>query len=269
MRFWACSANAELLKRIGFVAFAGFLVGCQGSSPTQARSKSIELKDGSVITDVYVNDDQALKSWTPDGQELDNYRATALEEVTAEERTVLPNPESVRSIRVELQLPHGTDMPSVAFKEDGALVPASATLLIDGHHWVAWYGRPYKGKKEVAVSVGVSTQPWEVVGSYRWSSKKAVHVSGLEFTPKLTSEGKEGNTSVLLSPAPQPDQTALAYQYVLKDRKGEPLMSAGSTPGEGSRTYWFRGKIDDVATIELQSRPFEWIDLGRVNVAGN
>ena len=161
------SANAELMKRLGFVAFVGLLVGCQGSSPTQARPKTIELKDGAVITDVYVNDDQALKGWTPDGQKLDSYRATALEEVTAEERTVLPNPESVRSIRVELQLPHGTDMPSVAFKEDGALVPASATLLIDGHRWVAWYAKPFKDKKQVEVSVGVSTQPWEIAGSYR------------------------------------------------------------------------------------------------------
>ncbi len=259
----------DAMKGIGLGIVVAVLAGCQGSRPTQARPKTIDLKDGAVITDVYVNDDQALKSWTPDGQKLDTYRATALGEVTAEERTVLPNPEGYRSIRVELQLPHGTDMPSVAFKEDGTLVPASATLLIDGHQWVAWYAKPFKGKKDVGVSVGVSTQPWEVAGSYRWSNKKAEHVSGQQFKPKLTTQGAEGNESVLLSPASQSDQTALAYRYVLKDKKGEELMSAGSALREGSRTYWFRGKIDDVATIELQSRPFEWIDLGRVNVAGN
>ncbi|MCC7433890.1 MAG: hypothetical protein IT363_04340 [Methanoregulaceae archaeon] len=256
------------MKGIGLGIVVGVLAGCQSGSKSVAI-EPIKLKNEAAIADVYVNDDQALKSWTLDGQRLDSYRSTALDEVTAEERTVLPNPDGFRSIRVELQLPHDSDMPSVAFKEDGVHLPATATLLIDGHRWVAWYAKPFKGTKEVDLSVGVSTAPWEVVGAYRWSDKKAEHVSGQEFKPKLTTQGAEGNESVLLSPASPSESTSLAFRYVLKDKKGDPLMSAGSADREGTRTYWFRGGLGNVATIELQSRPYEWIDLGRVNVAGN
>ena len=268
--------NPEAMKAIPILIAALLLAGCANMQKHAAAAAPVSIEgktlaSGAKIEGLIVNDDMQHRSWSPSGAPFAEWVRPVL--LGLPSSSPRPNPERTRAILLRLSVPtDSSEMPTVVFREDGGKEFTGSTML-EGRPprdegkprgWTAWYSKSFRGLSKVDVSVGIASGPWQSVGAYRQTNGKFEHVSGSAFNPLVIPEpvpkGKPGETCIAIVMAMPSSPRARAFRLHVTDKKGQPLLGAGSfsPKDEGATEYWFSGQIQDVGTIELQSRAFEW-----------
>lgn len=199
------------------------------------------------------------------------------------------------SIVEQYDLPAGAEPPSIAFSVSGEFAEANTYLTSElppadqkmsgPQQWVAWCSKSFRGLASVPVSVGVANQKWQTVGGYKQVQGRFDLVSGTAFNPLVIDEvadpTQKGNPDqpepihsvqrsavAIVMTMPKTARTR-AFRLFLTDINGKEMWPAGSVvpakPGV-SEEYYFQGRRADIGAIELQTRTYEWQDLGEVQL---
>lgn len=249
------------------------------------------LSDGTVVQSLGACDANLDRCWTYDGvaspveSELIAGRTTAIATAVAEafgadsgDAVGGARPGAYLWVRATIEDPD--NLPSLLFlSESGDAVepsfvytgfPDAENLLLAG------YDLGVRVNPSVAATVLAAVGPWQSVGVYSINSGKLTHESGFAFNPiaLATSVDRLGarfpaTATAFVSTEREPrirvslqlPETAgrLAWRVVAFGSNAQELESCGSMtrPGVASRDYEFRGRLDDLARIELQSREYE------------
>lgn len=117
--------------------------------------------------------------------------------------------------------------------------------------------------------------PWQSVGAYTNVDGKLMHDAGMAFNPVVMETSvprlrsrwpgeetpREGTREARIRVSLLLPETAtrLAWRVVAFGKHGKELDDCGSMarPGVANRDYEFRGRLVELARIELQSREYE------------
>ena len=220
------------------------------------------LHDGTLVSFVFLQQSN-LQAWRPDGSPIDSkpiVKNMPLGLVTQLETPLL--------IAWTKSVKSNPTPPTVRFKlpTTDQLDSTFTQLAKDQKSWLSGRETPKGQPSEQDAAVGVADGPWKVISwvSYDINNRKAhpTKQRGMAFNPVVggSAPGHAGPFITVDFP-PLTSLRNVAVRVVARDRQGKeiPFTGSNSVPeNQGVTNYAFQGDINDLARVELQTRPFEW-----------
>ncbi|MDR3692368.1 MAG: hypothetical protein P4L46_23495 [Fimbriimonas sp.] len=224
------------------------------------------LKDDTQVSLAFFQPSQKM-AWKPDTSLIEsNVIARNLPEHMFDKETGLVLVAWIHPVN-KLQ-----NQPNVRFKLPMTdQLDASVTWLTkDEKRWIGALVAPKGQPSQQDIAVGIADGPWKVIGTATYAKskigirqvKKDGALTKLDITqrtPPVKTDFEKPSIAVT-DPAAEGVQSN-ALRFVVLDHGGKELTASGFvkrlTPKVVTE-YYFQGSLQDVARIELQSRPFEW-----------
>jgi hypothetical protein len=229
-----------------------------------AKGTSVKLRDGLELS-LFVDDTAAKTSWAPSGKTLPQYVGlTPINDFDNKSLTQHP--------------------PGVTNRAFTAVVPrhfgqgVSGTFRVVDHPemnglaGVGWHGldksafvtisffhnfRLPMNLRSLDVMFGLSDEPWKTAGTYYTDGGKHM---GVDFKPRILNTARDG---IVVEPTIPSDVYKSAYRIILFDSKGAAFTSI---PDSGLYLYVNRGHQKTIQRVELQTRPYTWVEYKNVKM---
>lgn len=267
------------------LALVGFTSGCSspstGSRATVQAIPKWDLPGGARAEFVGVIDNARGTSWKADGTPISDWIGP---EIMRPSKDSVPHKTPFGqkyTVVLRLNIPRSNEAPSVGFVFGNESIPQSSFVAFESLYWNdtkegdpdLWLaGAPVPAGLfgKTSFRVGVAIEPWNTLGAYVRQEKRFVHSEGSDFRPLIVSESVEGSEPSVSVHVEIPKSFARhAVRVVAFDSKGEPMPGAGSITRDKDSfpsEFWFRGRYEDVARVELQHRRYEWNRYGDVSL---
>lgn len=244
-----------------------------GIAVAQENTKPVTLASGDMVRILAITDRSTEKTWSADGTPV-TFAFPDLVKSTLGSYKGKPNPVNIITIVFELNRKREGDMPSIAYRvpawkhdfdslyiylEDKAAPSYAERLTFAFEH-------PFGFTEASDVSVGVAQGEWSTVGAYGFKNGKVVGHRGQSFGA-VVKAGSPGQVGIFV--ALPTGVASSGYQVVALDAHGTELRPTGTAGSNGLSLpdkFWFDGAVKDVAKVELQVRPLEWITFKGVRL---
>lgn len=158
----------------------------------------------------------------------------------------------------------GNPGPTVRFKlpSTGEMISSFTSACYDKGIWVSGL-KPEAQPAQQDLAVGIADGPWTTIG---WVSYKQNHPAvqvGQSFKFDLheipSKNGSSPVTTVAISGMQGPGESAVRVVVAANGGALMPLIGTQAVPGRpGVTNYLFAGRLADVASVKLQTCPYEW-----------
>lgn len=247
----------------------------------------VNLKNGDRVRLLGVVDRRRQISWNASGK-----RSKVLEPTFVSvlgNKTVQPNPANILSLVFQIDRAARREGPDTAFRlsRGAGVIRSDYTMpepTFGGDIWLTSVSEAFGSSGETNVWVGVAEGRWKTAAAANYVSKKfkirqgSLFATGARQEPKrlipvhqesgkqdMTPDRAKFSVDVRLPPGIERS----AYTVRALDSTGKAFESSGSILDSGThlpRSCWFVGRLSDLARVELQTRPYEWVKISGVRV---